>query len=580
MSDSSAPVRCARRRGRARRAAARPVPDRDSARPVAVADPAADQGGPASPRPPAARCARARRCAPGSASSSTFPSCARPTPQPEALPLRIVFEDPDVVVLDKPAGMVVHPGRRARERHARQRAAASRQGSERHRRRGAPGHRPPARSRHLGADGRRQARPGAPGAGAAVSGPRGREGIRRARLGRRAGRAPHRCADRPRSEGPAEDVDPRAAGAQRGHAGHLRAALQGRRRSSRWRSPPGARIRSACISARSAIRSSATRPTAACTAGSANNLRAVMRLERPFLHACRLAFTHPGDGRRVEFDSPLPPELEAVIEDIARREKRVVTRAESMPTGTSFDRAHLRRQGLRRRSRPRAHAERPRGDGRRHPPSAVGGDRPVPEPGHVILIRQYRYAVNRWLWELPAGSVDEGETPEQAARRECHEEIGQVPDTVVRLGAMFPTPGYCDEEMFFFRVSGLERAGARGGAGRRRRHRGPGLHAEGRAGHGAPRRDRRHEDGDRAEPDLIGYGSEARLDEPEPLSTPCSRSIRPGRSTAPLPESPRPAADRCASAPRLASARAAGPLRCARRSGSSARCAAPRSDPP
>lgn len=89
----------------------------------------------------------------------------------------------------------------------------------------------------------------------------------------------------------------------------------------------------------------------------------------------------------------------------------------------------------------------------RHPPSAVIV--PVPEPGHIILVRQYRYAVNRWLWELPAGSVDEGETPEAAARRECHEEIGQVPETVVRLGSMYPTPGYCDEEMFFFRVSGL-----------------------------------------------------------------------------------------------------------------------------
>ena len=89
----------------------------------------------------------------------------------------------------------------------------------------------------------------------------------------------------------------------------------------------------------------------------------------------------------------------------------------------------------------------------RHPASAVIV--PVPEPGQVILIRQYRYAVNRWLWECPAGSVDEGETPEQAARRECHEEIGQVPETVVRLGGLFPTPGYCDEEMFFFRVSGL-----------------------------------------------------------------------------------------------------------------------------
>ena len=89
----------------------------------------------------------------------------------------------------------------------------------------------------------------------------------------------------------------------------------------------------------------------------------------------------------------------------------------------------------------------------RHPKSVVLI--PVPETGHVILIRQYRHAVGQWLWELPAGSVDEGESPEQAARRECHEEIGQVPDTIVRVAAMYPTPGYCDEEMVFFRVSGL-----------------------------------------------------------------------------------------------------------------------------
>lgn len=80
---------------------------------------------------------------------------------------------------------------------------------------------------------------------------------------------------------------------------------------------------------------------------------------------------------------------------------------------------------------------------------------PVPNPGHIVLIRQYRYAVNRWLWELPAGSVDPGEEPETAARRECHEEIGQVPETVVRLAALLPTPGYCNEEMVFFRLSGL-----------------------------------------------------------------------------------------------------------------------------
>jgi ADP-ribose pyrophosphatase len=85
---------------------------------------------------------------------------------------------------------------------------------------------------------------------------------------------------------------------------------------------------------------------------------------------------------------------------------------------------------------------------------------PVPEPGKIILIRQYRHAVNAHLWELPAGSVDERESPEEAARRECHEEIGLVPATIVRLAAMYPTPGYCDEEMVFFRLSGLEETDA------------------------------------------------------------------------------------------------------------------------
>jgi ADP-ribose pyrophosphatase len=89
----------------------------------------------------------------------------------------------------------------------------------------------------------------------------------------------------------------------------------------------------------------------------------------------------------------------------------------------------------------------------RHPRSVVL--LPMPEPGHVVLVRQFRYAVNRHLWELPAGSVDEGEDPEAAAYRECSEEIGQVPETIVRLGAFYPTPGYCDEEMIFYRLSGL-----------------------------------------------------------------------------------------------------------------------------
>ena len=130
-----------------------------------------------------------------------FPELKPAVPEAEPLPLRIVFEDPDVVVLDKPAGMVVHPGRRARSRNRGQRAAAPRQGSERDRRRDAPGNRSSPGPRHLRADGRREARSRASGAGAAVSRPRGREGIHCARVGRGAARETDRRADRARSRG-------------------------------------------------------------------------------------------------------------------------------------------------------------------------------------------------------------------------------------------------------------------------------------------------------------------------------------------------------------------------------------------
>ena len=89
----------------------------------------------------------------------------------------------------------------------------------------------------------------------------------------------------------------------------------------------------------------------------------------------------------------------------------------------------------------------------RHPPAVVLI--PVRDADHVILVRQYRHSIRRDLWELPAGSVDPGETAESAARRECEEEIGLVPDRVEKLGSFYPTPGYCDEEMIFFRVSKL-----------------------------------------------------------------------------------------------------------------------------
>jgi len=89
----------------------------------------------------------------------------------------------------------------------------------------------------------------------------------------------------------------------------------------------------------------------------------------------------------------------------------------------------------------------------RHPPSVVLI--PMTDAGHVILVRQYRHSVRRDLWELPAGSLDPGESPDAAAKRECEEEVGLVPHRIDRLGGLYPTPGYCDEEMIFFRVSDL-----------------------------------------------------------------------------------------------------------------------------
>jgi len=80
---------------------------------------------------------------------------------------------------------------------------------------------------------------------------------------------------------------------------------------------------------------------------------------------------------------------------------------------------------------------------------------PVPAPGQVILIRQYRASIGRDTWELPAGGIEPGETVEQAARRECEEEIALVPHALERLGAWFPSPGFCDEEMIFFRATDL-----------------------------------------------------------------------------------------------------------------------------
>ena len=89
----------------------------------------------------------------------------------------------------------------------------------------------------------------------------------------------------------------------------------------------------------------------------------------------------------------------------------------------------------------------------RHPPSVVLI--PMQDAGHVVMIRQYRASIGREIWELPAGSLRPGETPEDAVARECEEEILLVPSRMERLRGYYPCPGFCDEELIFFRVSDL-----------------------------------------------------------------------------------------------------------------------------
>lgn len=89
----------------------------------------------------------------------------------------------------------------------------------------------------------------------------------------------------------------------------------------------------------------------------------------------------------------------------------------------------------------------------RHPGSVVL--LPIPEPGKIILIRQYRYTIDRSIWELPAGSLKPNEDPDSAAARECEEEIGLAPAKLTRLRGYYPTPGFCDELMIFYRCEDL-----------------------------------------------------------------------------------------------------------------------------
>lgn len=79
----------------------------------------------------------------------------------------------------------------------------------------------------------------------------------------------------------------------------------------------------------------------------------------------------------------------------------------------------------------------------------------VVKDGLVLLVEQYRPAAGRNMLELPAGTIDRAEGPEECARREFQEETGYFAENWESLGHIYPTPGYTNEVLYLFLASGL-----------------------------------------------------------------------------------------------------------------------------
>ena len=75
--------------------------------------------------------------------------------------------------------------------------------------------------------------------------------------------------------------------------------------------------------------------------------------------------------------------------------------------------------------------------------------------GKILLVYQFRYAYNEEMWEIPAGKIDKGETPDQTAIRELEEECGYRAQRVELLYTMYPTPGYTNEKIYIYQAKDL-----------------------------------------------------------------------------------------------------------------------------
>lgn len=81
---------------------------------------------------------------------------------------------------------------------------------------------------------------------------------------------------------------------------------------------------------------------------------------------------------------------------------------------------------------------------------------PILPDGQIVLIRTFRYAVQQWLYELPAGTLEKGESPMNCAGRELVEETGYLAGRMAPIASFFTSPGILSEKMYAFAAYDLQ----------------------------------------------------------------------------------------------------------------------------
>ena len=81
---------------------------------------------------------------------------------------------------------------------------------------------------------------------------------------------------------------------------------------------------------------------------------------------------------------------------------------------------------------------------------------PIDSDGEIWFVRQYRHPAGLEILELPAGTLEEGEEPEECAKREIQEEIGMSAGRLTKLGEFYMTPGYSTEFMYIYLAEDLK----------------------------------------------------------------------------------------------------------------------------